>query len=86
MAKKSFIKPVILNSGWGGEGSDVAPGSGGTSTNVTAVTFDEWIEMYGEDMDLDDDIDFDDYRTWWLENELDPALWESFNPSQPLNP
>ena len=83
---KIFIKPVIMKSSWGGEGSEIGGGSAGTSTDITAVTFAEWQEMYAEDYDLDDDIDFDDYRTWWSENELSVDLWNEFNPGVPLNP
>ena len=47
--------------------------------------FDEWLEMYGDDYDLDEDIDFEDYRTWWQENGLSAEAWEEIN-GQPLNP
>ena len=82
MAKRSFLKPVILmNSGWGGEGSDTGGGSGGTSDDITLVDFDEWIEMYGVDENGDGDY-LDDYIAWWAANfDKDPDLWELINPT-----
>ena len=83
---KNFIKPVIRMSQWGGEGSEIGGGSAGTSPDITAVSFNEWLEMYGDDYNLDDSIDFDDYRTWWIENELSDEVWAAFNPNDPLYP
>ena len=86
MAKRRFVAPTVILAGWGGEGSDTGGGSGGTSDDITAVDFSEWLEMYGDDYDLDDDIDFDDYRTWWIDSELSESAWNELNPGQPLNP
>ncbi len=83
---KNFIKPVILKSSWGGDGSEIGGGSAGSSTDISAVDFYEWIEMYGEDFDNDGDIDWDDYRTWWIDNELDPDIWDFLNPDHPWEP
>ena len=86
MANK-FVFPSVILSGWGGEGSDTGHGSGGTTggDDTMVCNFDEWLEMYGDDYDLDEDIDFDDYRTWWQENGLSAEAWEEIN-GQPLNP
>ena len=84
MAKKYFMAPkVLLTAGWGGDGSDTGGGSGGTSDDTTYCTFEEWLEMYPDDYDLDDDIDFDDYSTWWADNELDLGKWRELNPGKP---
>lgn len=89
MAKKQFLLPsIILTSGWGGDGSDTGQGSGGTTGNddIMVCFYNEWEEMYGGDYDLDGDIDFDDYRTWWNENGLSAEAWNEYNPGVPLNP
>lgn len=80
MANK-FVFPSVILTGWGGEGSDTGHGSGGTtgSGDIMACTFDEWLEMYGDDYNGDGDIDREDYRKWWLDNELDEDLWNEYN-------
>jgi len=87
---KNFIKPIILRSGsdWGGDGSDIGGGSGGSSPDITVVSFDEWVEMYGgEDYDLDGDTDdFDDYMQWWYDNDLGEDAWNEINPGVPFAP
>ncbi len=86
MAKKEFVNPFILLSGWGGDGTDTGAGSGGTPGNddITICTYNEWYEMYGDDYDLDDDIDFDDYGQWWADNGLSLDAWEELNPDVPF--
>lgn len=79
MSKKRFIAPIVLTGWSGGGGSDTGDGSGGGSIDITACDYTEWLEVYGDDYDLDDDIDFDDYRTWWLENGLSEDAWNEFN-------
>ncbi len=87
MAKKLFKLPtVLLAAGWGGDGDETGGGSAGTSDDITACDYSEWLEMYGDDYDLDDDIDFDDYRTWWIDNNLSEDTWDVINPDTPLNP
>lgn len=87
MAKK-FVFPSVILTGWGGEGSDTGHGSGGTTggDDTMVCDFDEWLEMYGDDYDLDEDIDFDDYRTWWQKNGLSADAWAEYNPDEPLYP
>ncbi len=81
MARKIFIVPRVLDNGWGGEGGETGGGSGGTSEDPTLVAFDqEWYEMYGDDYDGDNDIDFDDYVKWWDNCHFDHALWSTVNP------
>lgn len=85
MAKKSFKMPMLILSGWGGEGSDTGLGSGGTSDDITGCSYTEWKEMYWGDYDLDEvEGTFDDYRTWWVDNGLSEELWETLNPGVPL--
>lgn len=84
MSKKRFILPFVILEGWGGDGSDTGGGSGGTSPDITGCTYNEWLEMYADDYDLDDDTDFDDYKTWWFENGLSEELWNELNPGVPL--
>lgn len=88
MSKIKFSAPFVLLSGWGGDGSDTGHGSGGTtgSGDIMACDFTEWQEMYSGDYDLDDDIDFDDYRTWWQDNGLSEDAWAEYNPGEPLYP
>lgn len=81
MAKKSFKLPMLILTGWGGDGSDTGLGSGGTSDDITACTYEEWKEMYWGDYDLDgEEGTFNDYKTWWFENELSEDLWYELNP------
>lgn len=84
---KQFVLPMVILTGWGGEGSDTGHGSGGTTggNDIMACDFTEWLEMYGDDYDLDEDIDFDDYRTWWIDNGLDADAWSNYN-TEPLYP
>ena len=85
MAKKSFKMPMLILTGWGGDGSDTGLGSGGTSDDITGCSYAEWQEMYSDDYDLDEVAGtFDDYRTWWVENGLSVELWETLNPGVPL--
>ncbi len=85
MAKKVFMTPFVLLSGWsGGEGGEGGHGSGGTSGDITGCSFAEWLEMYGEDMDLDEDMDMDDYGQWWANNGLSLDLWKDLNPDTPF--
>ena len=87
MAKKSFKMPMLILTGWGGDGSDTGLGSGGTSDDITACTFDEWLEMYGDDYSGPDDsgtadgkIGFDDYHYWWFYIAgLSQEAWDEYN-------
>lgn len=84
MAKNKFVLPsIILTSGWGGEGDDTGHGSGGTTGggDIMICDFDEWLEMYGDDYDGDDDIDRDDYQYWWFNIAgLSQEDWDELNP------
>ncbi len=78
MGKRSFIKPAILmDNGWGGDGSETGAGSAGTSDDLTFVDFTEWQEMYGNGGTVDE------YIQWWVDNEFptdDEELWYLLNP------
>ena len=92
MAKRRFVMPtIILNSGWsGGDGGETGDGSGGLpgpdDIDYTKCGYEEWLEWFPADNNLDDVIDFEDYRTWWIENELSEEDWNLLNPGTPLNP
>ena len=90
MAKKSFMTPFVLLSGWGGEGSDTGGGSGGTpgSGDLSACTYDEWWEWYVEDPETSDynrdgDVDETDFCLWWKSVGLSKEAWDEVNPDIP---
>ena len=89
MAKKAFKMPMLILSGWGGEGGDTGLGSGGTSDDITACSFEEWLEMYIDDYSgpndngvPDGNINRDDYHYWWFEiAHLSQEAWDAMNGS-----
>lgn len=83
MAKKQFFMPRVLLSGWGGDGSDTGGGSGGTSPDATMCTYEEWLEMYGLDLDEDGTVDKFDYAWWWDDNGFSEEDWAIYNPDYP---
>lgn len=80
MTKKQFVLPYVVLSGWGGEGGDGGNGSGSSSPDVTACTYEEWLEMYADDYNDDGDINETDFMKWWYDNDLGMDAWKSLNP------
>lgn len=87
MSKKLFKSPFILGLSIDDEGDDtvIGGGTGQSSTDIWACSFEDWMTMYGEDLNGDGYTDFNDYRKWWLDNEFDEDTWDLFN-DDPLYP
>lgn len=92
MAKKYFAYPYVLLTRGPGDtpGDDVDPGYGsglGTpdGTIPTPCNFSGWQQLFACDMDTDGDMDMEDYRRWWLSNNLSAEAWQEYNPGIDLN-
>ncbi len=93
MAKKYFAFPyVLLTRGHDDNpGDDVNPFFGsGTGTPEdgevpTPCNFSGWLQLFACHMDDDSDIDREDYRLWWLHNNLSAEAWNEYNPGIDLN-
>lgn len=83
MSKKLFKSPFIFGLS-AGDDVVIGGGTGQTSTDIWACSFEEWQTMFGDDINKDGQIDFDDYRAWWI-NNFDEDTWELFN-DDPLYP
>ena len=91
MAKKYFEYPFVLltrGASTGGDASDTGYGSGqGTPDDPYACSFADWmavfhVETYGNDNQLT----FDDYRQWWINNNLGSLQWEKYNGNVSMTP
>ena len=97
MAKKYFEYPYVLLTRGGldpNPNPDPDSGYGSGLGNVPyACSFDEWKEVFHvETWGNDNQLTFDDYRQWWINNNLGSLQWEKYNgnvsmtPGAPLNP
>ena len=85
--KKIWEKPKVLFGLDPSEGdSDTGGGTGQSGQMPYPCDFTEWLDMFGENLDFDSDIDFDDYREWWHEMEFGEELWRQYNGDAPFNP
>lgn len=84
--KHTWENPIILFQDEPGDDIVIGGGSGQSTTDPFPCTYKEWQTMFEEDYDLDEDIDFDDYGTWWADNGFSLADWNSINPDTPWDP
>lgn len=85
MAKKiGFMPKIILRDITPGDDTVIGGGTGQSTTDPFPCDFADWQTMFAEDYDLDEDIDFNDYATWWEENEFSMDDWDRLNPGTPF--
>jgi len=85
---KLWTNPKLVHLGLEPGGDDVVTGegTGQSGDEIWACSFEDWLIMFSDDYDGNTEIDFDDYRKWWKDNEFGEDLWSEFNPKDPLNP
>ena len=75
------MNPLVLK-GMDDPGEETFWGGGTGQGSTDPMSFDDWFE-FGEDLDGDGDIDFDDYSEWWIGMDFGEDLWKEFNPDTP---
>ena len=89
MAKKKAFSPFVLLSGLddGGDVTVIGGGTGQSTTNVFACTFEQWMTLFASDFNGDGTTDFNDYHDWFFATFGEEAedLWPIFNPGEPGN-
>ena len=88
MAKKRFFLPFVsLDGGINIDDPDpeIGPGSGDSTDDPFACSYEDWLSMFEGDYDGDGDTDFDDYRRWWTDHGFTEAEWGQYN-TEPLKP
>ncbi len=84
MSKRRFIIPYVVLTA-PGDDVVIGPGTGQSTTDPYACSYEEWQDLFEGDYDYDADLDFDDYVAWWYENGFSEEDWLLFNPD-PLPP
>ena len=84
---RSFNTPWIHFNGMSaGDDVVIGGGTGQSTTDPYPCSFEDWKIMFEDDYDLDEDIDFDDYGTWWADQGFSIEDWDTINPGTPWNP
>ncbi len=61
------------------------PGEGnGQNTVIGPVSFEDWRNNMGADLDLDGAITVEDYGQWWADNGFGMDAWTEFNADVPF--
>ena len=79
MSKRGFKIPRILLSDWGGDVIETGLGTAGSTPDVMFCSWDEWLEMYGDDLSGDGNINYLDYYQWWTSHEFTQEQWNLLN-------
>jgi hypothetical protein len=77
--KHTWKNPTIEFNQEPGDDIVIGGGSGQSTTDPYPCSYKDWLTLFADDYDLDDDVDFDDYRTWWEENEFSEEEWDEYN-------
>lgn len=88
MDKKYFETPFVLLTRGPidpGPGDDNGPGSDSGGNNPYACGFDEWAALFHEEKDGIEGVSFDDYRKWWIDNNLSINDWNYYNPGKDIS-
>lgn len=85
MDKKNSFNPVVFM--LSGGATVIGQGTGMYTTDPFPMSFSDWSGAFADDYDLDgEEGTFDDYGTWWADNEFSLADWNVFNPDTTWNP
>lgn len=86
--KKLWNFPVINPLNDEGDSTVVGGGTGqDTTDDPYPCSFNDWMTLFQDNYDGDEDgiIDFEDYRTWWEDNEFSMEAWDEYNPGVPFS-
>ena len=86
MAKNTFDPFVLLMIPEPSPTTVVGGGTGQSTTDPYPCSFQDWLTMYAQDLDDDDEFTMNDYMLWWESMGFDMTAWNEYNPGVPFDP
>ena len=85
MNKRKFIAPYIVLSGIssGGDDNVIGGGTGQGSSNPFPMSYNDWLNNNWATDYNGDGADFQDFITWWVDNDFSEDDWNQYNGDTP---
>ena len=87
MAKRiTFAPGILLTIPDPSPTTVVGGGTGQSTTDTYACSYNDWLVMFADDLDDDDEYTMNDYMLWWDAQGFDMDAWKTFNGDTPFEP